>query len=103
MTSFFTFDFSKVSGSSDYDYDVHDYDKREKFGRTIFWLENRHVDADEVEKHRMIGDEEVDTLLELISSSLDDGQDLFFEDTKHSCYIFLLFNSKFVEMKIKDR
>ncbi len=70
MGNLFTFDFSNVEGSSSFDDNTKlkqkKYDVITKFGRTVFWLDKRHYQTDELEKHRMVGDEEVDRLLEAI-------------------------------------
>lgn len=70
MWNLFTFEFSNVEGSSSYDDNTElkqkNYNVITKFGRTVFWLDKRHYQIDELEKHRTVGDKEVDRLLEAI-------------------------------------
>ncbi len=66
LRRFLTFDFSKVSTSSKFeDNDDKNYVKRKKFGIVVDWLEGRHYDANELEKYRMIGDIEMDDIIDL--------------------------------------
>ena len=68
MIGFFSFDFAKVGGSSRYDDGQHIYKKIKKYGKIIDWLDERHYPIHELEKHRMIGDNEMDEIIELIYS-----------------------------------
>ena len=64
--SLFTFQY-KLIGSHVYDTDnENDYSHEiDFFGQTVKWLDCRHYTADELEIYRLVGDHEMDTILEL--------------------------------------
>ena len=72
MFQYFTFDFSRVGTSSTYDDDSNEdkYEERSKFGMDVKWLEGRHYDCATLEQYRMVGDIEMDHIIELLDEEM---------------------------------
>ena len=65
VVSFFRFECSWL-GSHIYDIEENDYSHEiDLFGQSIKWLDGRQYSSNELEPHRLVGDDEMDTILEL--------------------------------------
>ena len=91
--NFFTFDARSVGGSSEFDDPKVDGKRYSHqivlYGQTVNWLPGRHYDAKQLEPYRLIGDVEMDRILELNSkykkASGDADAGARFADTVDAC------------------
>lgn len=72
MLQYFTFDFCRVDTSSSYDDSKEDkkFEERRMFGMDVKWLKGRHYDCATLEKYRMVGDIEMDHIIQLLDDEM---------------------------------
>lgn len=81
MVNVFSFDFASTQKSSDFSHKRSYSCSKNRFGVSVDWDENRHHDAHNLERYRLVGDIEMDRLLSLQTEKTCDR----FHDVVKTC------------------